>query len=753
VNTRATPSGPRRFSNNRNIRKIASAAGAIIEQLEQRQHLTVVSTLTATQLAALGSWQAHPDIESASPADDGGSATPVGFTPAQMDGAYGINAIKFGSVTGDGSGQTIAIVDAYDDPNALSDLNAFSAAFSLPQFNGGTGSPTFTQYNQDGNTSPLPGTDPAGPGVVSWEAEEAQDIEWAHAVAPMANIDLVEASDDSDGLYTADAAAATLPGVSVVSNSWGGDEFAGESDLDSTFVVPGVTFVFSTGDSGAFNDGDSNFVAEYPASSPDVLAVGGTSLTVNAGNTYGGETAYGDGADSGTDGGGGGGISTQESIPSYQVGKINGLSTTNRTTPDVSMEADPTIGAAVYDSYDESATDPWFPAGDNGSGTSLSAQMWGALIAIANQGRTIEGAGTLTGPTQTLPDLYNLPAADFHDITSGSNGYPAGPGYDLATGLGSPVANLLIPALAPPAPVVTAVSVDSTSWSSSFPDASGYAIPTGSSQLTDLPWINLNQVNIKFNEAVNVVQGDLTVDGVNTPNYTISNFSYNATTFTATWTFGSAIGDDKLLLDLSGTGGNAVTSATGGVALDGTWTNGSSTFPSGNSAPGTDFDFDLNVLPGDVKQTGGPVTILDVIAVRNEQLTSAGGAGYSPLDDVDGSGSINILDVIDVRNRQLTTLPSGSPMPPAPTPDASSAAKASSAKLPAAPKLKPAVKPAAKKLQPAMVPLAKRRPAKTPPAIVAHYVVLPPSVQVLFKNPGVSILDLLDLDAGDSTST
>jgi hypothetical protein len=203
------------------------------------------------------------------------------------------------------------------------------------------------------------------------------------------------------------------------------------------------------------------------------------------------------------------------------------------------------------------------------------------------------------------------------------------------------------------------VSVDSTAWSSKFPYASGYPIPTGSSQLTDLPWINLNQVNIKFNEAVNVAQGDLTVAGVNTPSYTISNFSYNATTFTATWTFGSSIGADKLLLDLSGTGTNAVTSATGNVALDGTWTNGTSTFPSGNSAPGTDFRFDLNVLPGDVKQTGGPVTILDVIQTRNAQLTSAGATGYSAFDDVDGSGSINILDVVDVRNRQLTSLPAG----------------------------------------------------------------------------------------------
>jgi hypothetical protein len=210
-------------------------------------------------------------------------------------------------------------------------------------------------------------------------------------------------------------------------------------------------------------------------------------------------------------------------------------------------------------------------------------------------------------------------------------------------------------------PEVTGVSVDSTAWSSSFPYASGYPIPTGASQLADLPWINLNQVNITFNQPVNVARGSLTINGVNTPNYTISNFSYNATTFTATWTLGSSTGADKLLLDLSSTGTNAVTAATGGVALDGRWRNGRSTFPSGNNTPGTDFDFDLNVLPGDVIQSGGPVTILDVIAVRDAQSASPASSGYSAFDDVDGSGSINILDIVDVRDRQLTSLPAGTP--------------------------------------------------------------------------------------------
>jgi hypothetical protein len=215
-------------------------------------------------------------------------------------------------------------------------------------------------------------------------------------------------------------------------------------------------------------------------------------------------------------------------------------------------------------------------------------------------------------------------------------------------------------AAAPTAPVVTAVTVGSTGWSASFPFQTGYAMPTGAGQLTDLPWINLNQVSMVFDQPVNVSEDSLSVDGVNQSTYQFTDFSYNPATLTATWTVAEAFGNDNLVFDLSGTGANAVTSNEG-LALDGTWTNGTSSFPSGANAPGTDFDFDVNVLPGDVKQTGGPVTILDVIQVRNEQLTSPASSGYSAFDDVDGSGSINILDVVDVRNRQLTSLPSGTP--------------------------------------------------------------------------------------------
>ena len=355
---------------------------------------------------------------------DGTSADVSGpYNPADIDGAYGINLISFNGTPGTGAGETIAIVDAFNDPNLIADANSFSTQFGLPQFNG-SGEPTLTVLNETGGTS-LPAN--AAPG--GWDVEESLDVEWAHAVAPDANIILFEAnSADNSDLFATVRTAADYAGVSVVSMSWTGPEFFGEQKDDSTFLTPadhqGVTFLAGTGDDGAAQD--------YPSMSPNVVAVGGTSLDLNSDGSYDSESAWSDG---------GGGISEYEPQPSYQVGKVNGLSTTNRTTPDVSADADPSTGVYVLDTYDSST---YLEVG----GTSLATPIWGGLIAIANQGRAINGLGTLNGATQTLPDLYDLPASDFHDITTGNNGFAAMTGYDLATGLGTPIANLLVPALA-----------------------------------------------------------------------------------------------------------------------------------------------------------------------------------------------------------------------------------------------------------------------------------------------------------------
>lgn len=377
------------------------------------------------------------------------SAGPVGYTPQQIQKAYGIDQLY--GIIGNGAGQTIAIVDAYDepafvdstDPNFVnSDLHKFDMQFGLPD------PPSFTKLNQTGGAT-LPGTDPAGPGTSNWEGEEALDIEWAHSIAPGASIILFEAnSPATTDLNTAIATAAAFPGVSVVSMSFGGPEASTDPSQNGLYTTPaghqGVTFVGASGDSGSYDPTTGAVVVNYPAASPNVLGVGGTNLVLNSDNSYKSETAWGNGTNSGTQGGSGGGISQFESEPAYQQSVQN---TGNRTVPDVAFDADPASGVAVYDSYNNGTATPW----DQVGGTSLAAPCWAALIAITDEGLAQNNEPSLDGPTQTLPKLYDLyqrKPGDFHDITSGSNGaFSAKPGYDEVTGLGTPAANLLIPDL------------------------------------------------------------------------------------------------------------------------------------------------------------------------------------------------------------------------------------------------------------------------------------------------------------------
>ena len=216
------------------------------------------------------------------------------------------------------------------------------------------------------------------------------------------------------------ATAASQPGVSVVSMSWGFAEgqavFASdEATYDSVFNVPGVTFVASTGDYGAADP-------EYPAFSPNVVAVGGTSLTLNADNSYNSETGWGYYSDSvGAFIGSGGGISLYEPEPAYQQGV---QSTGSRTTPDVSLVADPATGAWIADPYNLDPSNPFEVVG----GTSLSAPAWAGLLALVNQGRAAAGESTLnsSSPTETQQALYMLPQSDYNVIASGNNGYTRG---------------------------------------------------------------------------------------------------------------------------------------------------------------------------------------------------------------------------------------------------------------------------------------------------------------------------------------
>jgi hypothetical protein len=422
------PRARRRRGQKAGASRPAANCDCLVETLEGRLLLSATASTTFTLLSR-GSHGTKPSA----------TAGVAPIDPAQMQAAYGVNQIAFGGTAGTGAGQTIAIVDAYNDPDIIANANSFSSEFGLPQFNG-SGEPTLKVLNESGGTS-LPSN--ASPGT--WDVEEALDVEWAHSIAPDANIILFEANSASySDLLKAVTTAADYTGVSVVSMSWSGSEFSGETSYDSDFLTPsghqGVTFLAATGDTGT--------PSGYPAFSPNVVAVGGTSLDINSSGAYVSESAWDD-----SSGAGGGGISQVEAQPSYQVGKVNGTSATQRTVPDVSMDADPDTGVYVLDT---DYTSGYLEVG----GTSLATPMWAGLIAIADQGRALNGESSLNGSTQTLPALYSLPSSDFHDITTGSNGtYAATPGYDLATGVGAPVANLLVPALADygatPAPSVS----------------------------------------------------------------------------------------------------------------------------------------------------------------------------------------------------------------------------------------------------------------------------------------------------------
>ena len=374
------------------------------------------------------------------------------YTPAQVVAAYGFNQINFGTVPGDGRGQTIAIVDAYSDPHITSDLATFSSQFGLPQMN--SGGPTFTVNDLSHGTP-----DPTGG---SWEVETALDVEWAHAVAPEANILLVEAASQNQAasgsltdLMTAVNTAASTPGVVAVSMSWGVPEYPNEVKDDAAFAAtahPGVTFVAASGDSGAG--------VGFPSISPNVLSVGGTRLSADAAGNYQGETGWGYGRWSWFLGGSGGGRSRYEAQPGYQAGVVPASMSTPqggqavRTNPDVAYDADPNTGVVVYNNGNYYAV----------GGTSVGAPQWAALVAIADQGAALQGGGPLTGATQTLPAIYAAAQSDLHEITSGNNGYAATAGYNLVTGRGSPKAQLIVNDLVQAA---TSVSLSAGASSSS----------------------------------------------------------------------------------------------------------------------------------------------------------------------------------------------------------------------------------------------------------------------------------------------
>jgi subtilase family serine protease len=323
-----------------------------------------------------------------------------GYGPSSLQSAYALPSSTAGS------GETVAVVDAYNDPDAASDLATYRSDWGLPAC--GTG--CFEQVNEEGETSPLP----AAAGSNGWDVEESLDIDMVSAICPLCHIILVEANSADTADLGAGVNAAVSLGADFVSNSYGGSESSSDNTYDSDYYNhPGVAVTASAGDDG--------YGVSYPAASPDVTSVGGTSLST-ASNTRGWtETVWG--SSSGGEGTGSG-CSADSSKPSWQTD--TGCS--KRTDNDVSADANPNTGLAVYDSYSEGG---WLEVG----GTSASSPMIASTFALA---------GTPAAGTYPSSYIYQH-TSDLYDVTSGANGTcspaylcTAEVGYDGPTGWGTP---------------------------------------------------------------------------------------------------------------------------------------------------------------------------------------------------------------------------------------------------------------------------------------------------------------------------
>jgi hypothetical protein len=331
------------------------------------------------------------------------------LSPSNILSAYGLTGAT------PPTPQTIALVDAYDDATIEHDLDVFDKQFGLPTCNAANG--CFRKVNQSGKATPLPAS--SGEKERGWAQEIATDVEVAHGVCQSCQIVLVETNSNSNSsLYAGEQTAAGL-GVNEISNSWGGQEPNADN---AAFNHPGIVITASSGDYGYLDwfSEEPAQAANYPASSPHVIAVGGTRLTLSAAKTWESETVWNDGGESSGKlegaGAGGGGCSGRFGATPWQLALPNWSSVgcgTTRAVADISADGDPYSGVAVYDSTES-------PKGEKGwaaiGGTSVASPIIAAAFALAG------GSQGVAYPARLLYENLQQDPASLHDVVSGSNG-------------------------------------------------------------------------------------------------------------------------------------------------------------------------------------------------------------------------------------------------------------------------------------------------------------------------------------------
>lgn len=364
------------------------------------------SNASSASSSSLASFTATPNIifakAAVTPTCNGG-----GFCPSMITKAYNLDPLFASGVNG--TGQTVVIDDACGSPTIASDLKTFDSYFGLSN-------PTLNVYDPEGTPCNNPG----------WGYETSLDVEWSHVMAPGATIDLLQSAQPNGDLFDSWRYSLTNHLGSQISNSWEGEGACGVDKLVAKAAAENVTLLLAAGDGGWWGKGSGSKPAS-PGDCEGVLTVGGTSLYIKANGDYSSEAAWS---------GSGGGYVDHVAEPTYQSSVQINDSYGLLAKSDVSAVANPYTGVWIYDTNEGG----WSVVG----GTSVSTPLWAGFMADANQIRASHGFGGAGFVSPFLyDDIYGVGGsgtdyhADFHDVTTGSDGWPAGPGWDAPTGLGT----------------------------------------------------------------------------------------------------------------------------------------------------------------------------------------------------------------------------------------------------------------------------------------------------------------------------